>query len=93
MRKPPTYKRQTVSATLTFIALTGEHMSIGTNEQISKTMNQLSDRIANVITVPCSPDGGVINSDIQQDDISEDIQIKSTANLQLKNELVGLSKE
>lgn len=66
-------------------------MALATNEQLNNGLNQ-KDSVANVITVSDSPDGGVINTAIQQDDISENIQIKSTANLQLHNDLVGLSK-
>ena len=66
-------------------------MALATNEQLNNHLNQLNSN-TNVITVSDSPDGGIVTAAIQQDDISENIEIASTAGLQLSNNIVELSK-
>lgn len=68
-------------------------MALGTSEQMNKVIqNQKSDNTCKIIAVASSPDGGVVNPAIQQDDLAENIQIKSTLGLQLSNHLIDLPK-
>lgn len=69
-------------------------MALGTDEQIIQHENQLGPAtlgatvLTKVTAAPSVADGGVVNSAIQQDDLAENIQIKSTLGIELSNNIV-----